>query len=89
MTKKRDERTAIDNLNKITDATFAIYDLSSHFHALGLENVSKKLAEIGDIIYGLADEARGDISQSINQRYNDSMQEMGNILKACLNTEDR
>lgn len=81
---KRDEITAIDNLNAIKKCLWSIEGIAESLYTLGMEKAADRLQMAVNAIEGLAEEAKGDISEAINNRYNQSQQEAANIIKTCL-----
>lgn len=89
MINKHDELTAIDCLNKASKYLWNIQDVAGNLSALGMDKAADKLFDSLFMIRELLDQARGDISESISTRYNESINEVGNILKTCLEVAEK
>ena len=89
MKEKRDELTAIDSLNKCNNYLWHIQAIADSLSTLGMDKAADKLFDAQEMIHHLIDQARKDIGESINNRYNQSINEMGNILKTCLEVVDK
>lgn len=89
MKDKRDELTAIDSLNKCNNYLWHIQAIADSLSTLGMDKAADKLFDAQEMIHHLIDQARKDIGESINNRYNQSINEMGNILKTCLEVADK
>jgi hypothetical protein len=89
MEEKRDEITAIDALNTASKYLWKVQAVAESLSYIGMVEDADNLYIAINAIEELLVKARGDISAGINSRYDQSMQDLGDILKACLKAGDK